>query len=246
MLNGYKAVFFDLDNTLCDYWGSSRQALTLALDLALRHYPALDRETLRRDYFRVQREAELAAGGLGGLARRERFAAALSRSGVEDTALAATLADLYEDRLVAGLFLFPDVLAVLDRLAARYTLGLLTNGPGPVQRRKLVALHLGRRFSPIVISEEVGLAKPDPRIFRYALDLAGVRPEQTLFVGDSLDHDVAGARAAGVPVVWLNRRSRELDPAFPTPDYTAADLWAVLLLLEPGALVLDGAEGDRR
>lgn len=243
----YRSVFFDLDNTLCDYFGSSRQAMSLVLELVMERYPKLDRDALRRDYFRVQREAQELAGGPAvsfGLERQERFAAALARSGVEDGTFAASLAELYEEHLVAGLTLFPDALTVLDRLESHYILGLLTNGSGPMQRRKLNVLRIAYRFQHTVISEEVGFAKPDPRMFQYALNLAGLQPEETLFVGDTLDLDIAGARAAGVTAVWLNRRGRDRDPAYPAPDHMVADLLQVLPLLEPHELALDGVNAD--
>ncbi len=243
----YTTVLFDLDNTLCDYFGSSRLALTVAMEMVAERYPVVDLDRLRRDYFRVQREAQDLAGGptlFAGLERQERFAAALAQHGVQDDTLSAALAALYEERLVAGLALFPEAQAVLDQLAPHFTLGLLTNGIGSMQRRKLEVLNIAQYFRMTVISEEAGFAKPDPRIFQRALNLAGVSPEAAIFVGDTLDLDVAGARAAGVTAVWINRRGREADPAQPTPDHVIADLLGLLPLLDLRVPVLGGADGS--
>ena len=69
----------------------------------------------------------------------------------------------------------------------------------------LAQLGLNERFRWTLISAHVGAAKPDPAIFRQALDLCGLPPEQVVHIGDSLDEDVRGARAAGLHAVWLNR-----------------------------------------
>ena len=72
----------------------------------------------------------------------------------------------------------------------------------------LARLGLGPLLDEVVTSAGAGAGKPDPAIFRYALDLAGGRPAAALHVGDSLDEDVGGARAAGIEPVWLNRDGR--------------------------------------
>lgn len=83
------------------------------------------------------------------------------------------------------------------------------------QREKLNALGIDEWFDAVVISGEIGVAKPDAAAFRLALDQLVVEPESVWHVGDDLKTDVAGARAAGITAVWLNRRGlvrRESDP----------------------------------
>jgi FMN phosphatase YigB (HAD superfamily) len=69
-------------------------------------------------------------------------------------------------------------------------------------------LGVGDLVDFAIISGEFGVAKPDPAIFRAALDRAEVEPEDAIFVGDSVEFDMAGARAAGIPPVWLNRHGQ--------------------------------------
>ena len=88
------------------------------------------------------------------------------------------------------------------RLARRYRLGIVSNFYGNLAR-VCEDVGIGSLFSVLVDSAEVGCAKPDPRIFRVALDALGVGPAAATFVGDSLPRDMAGARAVGMRHIWL-------------------------------------------
>ena len=100
--------------------------------------------------------------------------------------------------------LLPGALATVRALARKYPLALVTNGIAFVQRRRFGASPITRHFRSVVISEEVGIAKPDPRIFEPALRELGVAAADVLFVGDSVTSDMAAARNAGMDFVWLN------------------------------------------
>ncbi len=92
---------------------------------------------------------------------------------------------------------------VLDALAGRgYRMGIVTNGSVRSQRAKIETLGVGPYFSTVVISEAVGLSKPDARIFHLAARNAGVEPQACVFVGDHPRGDVIGARDAGLTAVW--------------------------------------------
>jgi FMN phosphatase YigB (HAD superfamily) len=95
-----------------------------------------------------------------------------------------------------------DNVSLLAELARRYPLGIVSNFYGNLTT---VCADLGIRslFRVIVDSEAVGCRKPDPRIFRHALDELGVAPGDATFVGDSPSRDMAGARGVGMPHIWL-------------------------------------------
>jgi len=97
----------------------------------------------------------------------------------------------------------PEVLATLRERGLR--LGVVSNWD-PRLPDLLESLGLARRFAALVYSSEVGVEKPDPRIFRSALDRLGVRPEAALHVGDGQIEDVEGAAAAGLQALRLDRR----------------------------------------
>ena len=110
---------------------------------------------------------------------------------------------------------------LLTRCADRYLLGIITNGEGDYQEGKVRALGL-RRWIPdshIIISGRVGIEKPAEQIFRIAQERLGTRPQEMVFVGDSLYNDIAGAKLAGWHQIWINRRGLE-----PGPDQPKADV----------------------
>jgi putative hydrolase of the HAD superfamily len=114
----------------------------------------------------------------------------------------ATFTDLANYRL------FDDVLPTLERLeAARLRLGVVSNFEEWLERL-LEALHVTRYFDVRVISGVEGVEKPDPKIFRLALERIGVEPEEAVYVGDSVHFDVEPATAVGMLGVLLDRRGR--------------------------------------
>lgn len=101
-------------------------------------------------------------------------------------------------------------------------MALVTNG-SPTQRLKLEAIEASRFFDVVLISGEVGIAKPDPRIFQLAMSRLNASPGRSVFIGDSLEHDMTGARHAGMMTVLLNR-SGEVDAEKSLCDLVVSDM----------------------
>ncbi|MBD9427094.1 HAD family hydrolase [Pseudomonas sp. PDM15] len=99
--------------------------------------------------------------------------------------------------------LFPEVHPTLERLAMRYTLGVITNGNADVHR-----LGLADYFRFALCAEELGIGKPDPHPFQTALQHAGVAAEQAVHIGDHPGDDIAGAHAAGLRAIWFNPQGK--------------------------------------
>ena len=117
------------------------------------------------------------------------------------------------------LCLFDGVEETLEHLSGVYDLGVITNWDSEdEQRRKVEHLGLHSIFRHFVVSASAGYEKPDPRIFQHALSLAEVQPSEAVFVGDRLEIDIAGAKAAGMRAVWFNHWGGSLDGASPEPD----------------------------
>lgn len=131
---------------------------------------------------------------------------ALAKLGRADDALADDMAAEYIRARCVAETLDPDAEPLLRALAPRYALALLTNGAGDVQRAKLARTPFAPYFSAVIISVEAGVGKPDPALFRLAAERLGVDPVDAVMVGDSLARDVAGAKAAGMRAVWIDRK----------------------------------------
>ncbi len=213
-----KAVIFDLDDTLCDYAAAREERLQRAFSLSLKR-PTQLRQAIDLDRM-IAESIRMHPHGA------DHFEELFARFGVADAREARAAADWYRENRFHGLRLFPGVEAVFstvrdavpgaDPKAAR-PIGIVTNGPTEVQRAKLELLGIDRLVDFVLVSEEFGVAKPDPEIFREALRLAGVRPEEAIFVGDSIEFDMVGARAAGIPTVWVNRQQRPWTEPGPPP-----------------------------
>ena len=137
----------------------------------------------------------------------------------------APYVDLFFE-LTTQVELFPEVPAVFAALGRTRT-AIVSNA----DREHLAAWTFTLPVEVVVVSEDVGAYKPDPRVFRTALERLGLAPYEVLHVGDSEVDDVKGARAAGMRVVWVNRRGRARRPDVPAPDFEIRDLTALPALL---------------
>jgi putative hydrolase of the HAD superfamily len=82
-------------------------------------------------------------------------------------------------------------------------MGIITNGMTEVQKEKIRRVGIAPYFDTVLISQEVGIAKPDPRIFHMALERVRCEAHEAVMVGDSPDRDIAGARAVGLHALWV-------------------------------------------
>jgi putative hydrolase of the HAD superfamily len=92
-----------------------------------------------------------------------------------------------------------------------FKIGVVSNGLPDVQYQKLETIGLRHLFNCIILSEEIGIRKPDPRIFSHAASLLQIPPQECLYVGDSCTNDIVGARNAGMQTCWLNRKQKNLN-----------------------------------
>ena len=136
-------------------------------------------------------------------ARRNVFRLAFAELDMTDTSLSDMLADNYTAYHNELICLFPNTISTLEWLKMRGTrMGVVTNGASDGQREKLKRFDLERFFEIILIDQEVGYSKPDPRIFQHALDIMDISAKNAWMVGDSLTWDVSGAQAAGIFAIW--------------------------------------------
>jgi putative hydrolase of the HAD superfamily len=243
-----RTLLFDLDNTLLmedeATFSSVRRASELARDRAGVDAEVLHAATLRvaEDLWRAAPIYAYAeemgmwwgeglwggfrgdAAGLRALRafvpgfRRDVWRGALAAVGVSDDALAADLDAAYVAVRRGHQPVDPEAEDVLDELARDHRLALVTNGAPDVQRDKLAGTTLARHFGAVVVSAELGIAKPDPRIFQHALRAVGAEARDSVMIGDSLSRDVAGARGAGLRSIWIDRGNVPPRSEDPAPD----------------------------
>jgi putative hydrolase of the HAD superfamily len=155
---------------------------------------------------------------------------ALRGHGIDDPGLAAELAETFPRLRRGKHVVYEDVPRVLEQLRGNYSLGLLTNGASDLQRRKIEGSGIAGYFDRVLISGDVGIAKPDRRFFEMMLSRMEARPETTLMIGNSLRTDIQGAQGARMLTVWINRSGSARDDAV-VPDWEISSLDALSPIL---------------
>ena len=207
-----KAVFFDFDGTLADDGTTIDQALKTAFAVICERWPDLSAAVLEStyreisdrawgDYDRYLRPLESAEAMLASLWQQT-----LERFGHDDAEVTHAAATTYWQNRLRSCQPYPDVLPFLADLTQRFHVSLLTNGAPSMQRAKVKAAGLQAYFRDIFVGGEFDQGKPAPFIFSAALRAANCRPEEAVYIGDSLLHDVVGARKSGLHSIWLNRK----------------------------------------
>lgn len=229
-----RAIYFDLDDTLCAYWDASKRALWQTLEEAGLPVPTeVAFEAWRSIFPTFSREIKTPRWykrylKTGEPTRTEHMRRALEKLGIQDKALAGRLSFRYAELRSRYLSLYPDVIPVLTELKRIYWLGMITNGPADVQREEIHVLGIEEFFEDVLIEGEMKVGKPDVRVFERACRNAGCRPSEMLYVGNAFDHDVQGAKGAGWHAIWLNRALEENPNTHPQPDAIITDLYQLL------------------
>lgn len=209
-MSDIRAVCFDLDDTLRDASGAHTALLRTCEQVGA--ITGIDPAALLASntaawpqLWREVGEPWTLGGTSGQIVTTEAWRRTLEACGHDETRSAAQAADIHLEEIARSQLLFDDARLLLDAIDPDIRLAVITNGASDTQRAVLRALGLEDRFHAVIVSGEVGVAKPDRAIFEAALDAIGARPDQAWHVGDNPIVDVAGARAAGLTAVWLNR-----------------------------------------
>lgn len=195
-----RAVIFDLDQTLVN------RTATFGRFLEAQHRRFRnDLSTVPQDLF-VSTIQSYDANGYA--QKREVYAQACEVWGLElNNELLADFEEVYGQEPV----LFDGVKEVLGTLKAHYTLGLITDGRSRGQNAKINNAGIRNFFSVVKISEEEGVKKPSPVIFKRCLSQLSVTPKEAVYVGDHPEKDVVAAQAVGLKAVWV-RNAHYLEP----------------------------------
>ena len=212
-------IWFDLDDTLINFHANSRLALRLIYNECGidRYYPTPEEwiatyETHNKELWDAYSRAEITQDFL----RLDRFATPLRPHWTDSedrlNEFSRALDPLYLDRLAAQTVMIEGAFELLAHLRAHdYNIGVLSNGFTDVQHRKLTNTGLDRMVDLMVLSDDIGVNKPDPRLYSHAMERSGnTNPGRHVMVGDNRATDIAGALASGWRAIWLNPHAAEL------------------------------------
>lgn len=218
-----KHIFFDLDHTLWDFERNSAKTFKhifklndISIDVGefLKHY-----ESINFEYWRLYRVDKVTKKELRYGRLKDTFD--VINYEVNDEMI-DKLSEDYITFLATYNHVFEGTFELLDYLKPKYELHIITNGFKEVQNKKIENSNMTAYFDQIITSEQVGVKKPNPKVFEFALQKANAKPEESLMIGDSLEADVLGALNCGIDAIFFNEHHKEVN----------ADIKSVNSLLE--------------
>lgn len=209
-----KWIFFDLDDTLFDFSSASLKALALLWkerneinSLFPTPEEFIDEYHIHnKRMWKLHESGHITAEFLKG--ERFRLTIAPERNDNDINKISRELNDRYLWHLGECDMLLPGVKETVSHLSKKHLIGILTNGFTEIQYRKLRTTGLDRHIQRMVISDEIGIQKPDPRIFHYAEQEIGAKPEEIIMIGDNPDNDIQGALDAGWKAIYYNWKAK--------------------------------------
>ena len=217
---GYTHLFLDADGTLFDFNTSEQKALEKSVRKLCGTWKPELADMYHQQTKKTWKELEQKLITLERL-KTLRFERFKEVSGLDFDI--AQMSKVYLDFLSQADDLFPGTVELLENLSKKYTLVLATNGITSVQRGRVKSTDTAKYFKTIIISEEVGVAKPDPAFFQIASEKVGNPPkEKILMIGDSMTSDMQGAMNYGIDsclIVPLHKEVPEFVPGGLKPKY---------------------------
>jgi putative hydrolase of the HAD superfamily len=227
-VQGIRTITLDLDDTLWPIGPVIQRAEARLYAWLAAHYPRIT-EMFSPEAIRKVRNAVIAEHGdrLHDLAfLRRTVLGRMSEAAGYGTGMVDDAFSIFNEER-NRVDVFPEVRPALSRLRRSYTLIALTNG-----NANLSKIGLRDLFDDVVSATTAGAAKPDREIFDLAVQAGGAAAHETLHVGDDPEHDVHGARLAGLRTAWVNRNGDEWPEELPAPDRIVRDVGDLAALLE--------------
>jgi len=208
-----KHIFFDLDHTIWDFDKNAQETLTeLYNEYALHTLGLTSCETFIETYTENNQLlwAEYHMGRITKeTLRSERFSKTFIQLGVAPESVPQAFEEDYVRISPTKRNLFAGSEKVLAYLQNKYTLHIISNGFKETTLTKMDLCNLNPYFSNVIISEDVGVNKPDQAIFEYALQKAGALKQESIMIGDSLEADIRGAQDFGMKAIFFNPLNKD-------------------------------------
>lgn len=220
----YKDLFIDLDDTLYDFSGASREAFHETYELldysrffeTFEQYMAIY-EPYNLELWKIYGEGKITKEELN----RQRYSHPLEVVGINDPELAATFCREALSRIPTKNKLVPGAIELLEYLRPHYRLHILSNGFKELQAHKMSTSGILDYFDTLILSEDIGVNKPHRELYEYALGKTGASIETSLMIGDMFDTDITGAANIGMDQLFFN--PKEKDHTF-APTYMVNNL----------------------
>jgi putative hydrolase of the HAD superfamily len=197
-LSNYKAILFDLDDTLLDRDLAVDKMFSVILEKCYEdvQHPAKDEM--------LHRFKESDKGSYGDNNKINVFESLFDEFPPQNRLPRHDIQDFWNHHFPRCFSINQHTLTIVNTLKQHVKVGIITNGSTRRQNAKILNAHLNSCFDTIIISEEVRMTKPDKRIFELALHKLNVQPEDVLFVGDDLEKDIRGCQHAHIKGIWFN------------------------------------------
>lgn len=202
----YKFIYFDLDDTLLDH----KSAEAAALEDVHQYFPFFEGISPDNlvDTYHIVNSNQWTLYSSGEIERddlqRNRFEQTLQQLAL-DASRYKEVGDYYMQCYRNHWQWIDGAQSVYQKVVQNYPVGILTNGFSETQKLKFNEFALNDSAEHVVISEDVGVLKPDPKIFKHATELACVAPEDILYIGDSFSSDIKGGSAFGWNTAWYTQ-----------------------------------------
>lgn len=199
-MSSYKAVLFDLDDTLLDRDKAVEKLFFILLEKC---YVDIS-DTIKRGMLLEFKEQDKRSYGQKDKTKvlESFFAAFPPKYRIPRNDILA----FWNNHFPYCFSVNQERINIVNKIKSQVKVAIITNGTIHRQKAKMMNTNLNSYFDTIIISEEVGFSKPDKRIFELALNMLNVQPEETLFVGDDLERDINGCQNAHIKGVWFNPR----------------------------------------
>ena len=229
----YKAVIFDLDDTLFDRTAAQIRVAKLITQRFSQIFSGQSRNRVVEAFIESERllTVEFETGAPIDDLRLKRSKIFLRFLGIKE-GYADAITDMYVNEYPVVNMPITGAVPLVKKVSKRLPVAVVSNGLPDAQYKKIRAIGLDGIFSCIIISEEVGIRKPNLRIFQHAADLLEVEVSECLYVGDSYANDVVGAKSAVMQSCWFKRDLKDEGIVEVKPDFVITDLGQLINVLD--------------
>lgn len=221
----YKNLFIDLDDTLYDFSAASQESFRETYDLlhynrffdSFEHFYSIY-EPYNLQLWHIYGEGKITKEELN----KRRYSYPLEAVGVHNQELADTFCREALGRIPTKNKLIEGAIELLEYLCPKYNLYILSNGFKELQSHKMHTAGIAKYFDALILSEDIGVNKPNRELYEYALQKTASTIENSIMIGDMFETDITGAANIGMKQIFFNPKKRESLPF--TPTYTVTNL----------------------